>query len=189
MTPKTIANWNNILVELGMSARIDDSHLSKSTVLLPLSNYYRIATNSSLKDIIQEKNSTVDGELIAFYHLFEWRKRDNEEIYDVPYNTLCCVFERKTPRDSIYKFVLVEDEKLNNFKLNHSTNQIFEDVYRFQSEYLNDLLTEHKLESIPHENFVINTKFNLVSPKEPKLVDLLLAVTQNMSSKDKILIL
>ncbi|MFP9084311.1 hypothetical protein ACLI2J_14400, partial [Enterococcus faecalis] len=87
--------WNKTLVDLGMIARIDDNHLSKSTILLPLSSYYKLALDSSLKDVTESTVHEIDGNLVAVYHLFEWRKNEADENYNVPYNTLCCVFKRK----------------------------------------------------------------------------------------------
>lgn len=74
MTTKTINTWNKTLVDLGMIARIDDNHLSKSTILLPLSSYYKLALDSSLKDVTESTVHEIDGNLVAVYHLFEWRK-------------------------------------------------------------------------------------------------------------------
>ena len=189
VTTKTINTWNKTLVDLGMIARIDDNHLSKSTILLPLSSYYKLALDSSLKDVTESTVHEIDGNLVAVYHLFEWRKNEADENYNVPYNTLCCVFKRKTQKDTIYKFILVQDEKISNFELSTPSRKIYDDAYRFECQDLEALLSANNLNNIEHENFVVNTRFNLVSEKDSDLLDLLIELTKNLDKKENITVL
>lgn len=189
VTAKTVNTWNNTLVDLGMIARLDDNHMSKATILLPLSSYYKRIINSSFEDVIESTNDDVDGKLTAVFHLFEWRKNEDKEDYDVPFNSLCCVFERKTAKDTIYKFLLVQDEKISDFKLKTPAGKIFDDAYRFECQKLDELLSENKLTDVAHENFIVSTRHNLFSDKDSDLLDLLKELTENLGNKEDITVL
>jgi predicted transcriptional regulator len=189
VTPKTVNTWNKTLVDLGMIARLDDNHLSKATILLPLSSYYKIIPNSSLQDVTKSINAEVEGKLTAVYHLFEWRKNEANDNYDVPFNSLCFVLERKTEVDTIYKFLLVQDETINDFELKTPSSKVFEDAYRFECQKLGALLRENKLTDIAHENFIVSSKYNLVSEKDSDLLKLLKELTENLDNKEHITIL
>lgn len=98
-------------------------------------------------------------------------------------------FKRKTQKDTIYKFILVQDEKISNFELSTPSSKIYDDAYRFECQDLEALLSANNLNNIEHENFVVNTRFNLVSEKDSDLLDLLIELTKNLDKKENITVL
>ncbi|HFJ8007806.1 TPA: hypothetical protein ACGV1Y_002893, partial [Enterococcus faecium] len=59
----------------------------------------------------------------------------------------------------------------------------------FECQDLEALLSANNLNNIEHENFVVNTRFNLVSEKDSDLLDLLIELTKNLDKKENITVL
>lgn len=195
VTPKSINNWNKLLEDAGLIVRKEDGHFSKTTFLLPLSNYYTIEKDLTLDEYLKTVEKEFDGDLKAIFHLFEWRKSKSEEEesqYDDPYNVLCCVFERSytlgNKTFSVNKYVLIEEKKLKKVKIKTNAAAIYEHIYKYSGEkvtkFFNGLELSEELGC--KESFVINSQFNLTMEGEEKVLKLLDALNDSIDQIDRI---
>lgn len=142
VSDKSIVNWNKILCEIGLIYREPRKKTSVKTYLLPLSDYLIIENKKNYKDIIKDSNDEIDGELVGTFHLFQWRKNNKTDDYDIPHNVMALVFQRKYKLSSsknsfiINKVVLCE----NGFeKITLSDKRMFRSGnYTFKSPELSD---------------------------------------------------
>lgn len=195
VTPKSINNWNKLLENAGLIVRKDDGHSSKTTFLLPLSNYYTIEKELTIDEYLKTVEKEFDGNLKALFHLFEWRKNKNEKEesqYDDPYNVLCCVFERAYSLENktffVNKYVLIEEKKLKEIKIKTNATAVYEDIYKHPEEKVINFFNKLNLPEKPEctESFVINSKFNLTKEGDEKVLKLLDALINNINQIDKI---
>lgn len=142
VSDKSVTTWNKILCEAGLIYREKRKKTSVKTYLLPLSDYLIIENKKNYKDVIKDSNDGIDGKLVGTFHLFQWRKNNETDKYDVPYNVMAMVFQRKykiSDKTSfiINKVVLCE----NGFeKITFSDQSIARsENYTFKSPELSEL--------------------------------------------------
>lgn len=142
---KSITNWNNELENLGLIRREAGNKSSKTTYLLPISDYYYFERVLSAGDYLEMSNQKIDGKLVSIFHLYQWRKNRDNDKYEVPYHVFALNFERTHIVDEtnleaepfkINKTVLFEGD-LDQI-LNKESNIINKNtpLYRFDSQQL-----------------------------------------------------
>lgn len=161
VSEKSINNWNATLENIGLIHR-ESGFLSKTTYLLPISNYLTLEKRTTFKNFVETSKKAIDGELVAAFHLFQWRKGQNTEKYDSPYNVICLVFRRtynnplKIGKEKfrVDKIVFFEEGiKRVTFK----EEQFKEKVATFESPE-KDALNSH---NIKIKGLIINSAINL----------------------------
>lgn len=121
ISSKSVHNWNKELENLGLIARISEGKSSKTTYLLPVSDYYYFENDTNVEKFVEKSDQKIVGKLIGIFHLFQWRKGTAED-YTEPYNVTCLVFKRTYSPDEtnsnvkqfeIVKAVFFEEEYKN----------------------------------------------------------------------------
>ncbi|MDK1727318.1 helix-turn-helix domain-containing protein, partial [Dellaglioa algida] len=79
ISTKSVNNWNKELQMLGLIARVSENKSSKTTYLLPISDFYYFEKSVSPETYIEYSNNEIDGDLIGVFHLFQWRKKEGKE--------------------------------------------------------------------------------------------------------------
>lgn len=182
ISSKSVNNWNNELEKLGLIARINDNKSSKTTYLLPVSDYYYLEKKLTPEWFCANINTKIDGELKGVIHLFQWRKgdsRNNIESYTEPYNVTCLFFQRKYEAEEtnmdkkifkITKIVLFEEEEYKNIRIDKSSDEFSAAC----PMYVFDTTERSYAENIPKYGVAISTKINLKESKnQDEVLDLL----------------
>lgn len=191
VSTRTINKWNTVLEKAGLIYREANNHLSKSTFLLPISNYYIIKPNITVFEYLQNTNSRIDGELKGILHMFQWRKNTETGEYTQPYNVYCCIFEREHQFEEkifkLRKYVFLDFLAEPEFKIAKTANELADDVYKISitesklMEKLKEELEENLLKKIEIHSLAINSKFNLLEASNSKNLTLLEALNANLS--------
>lgn len=185
-SPRSINTWNSTLEEAGLIVRDRDHSRSKTTFLLPLSNYYLLENDLSIKEVIGNSIPEIAGDLVAVYHLFQYTKNDNKKIHDKPYNVACCVFKREhgigNEKIQIYKFILVKEQELDTFRLNSQSSEFESDAYVFKNDILKKLINKNIPENknLIIKNFAVKSHIILEDPKNNELLELLNELTNGL---------
>jgi len=183
---RSINTWNSTLEEAGLIVRDHGHSKSKTTFLLPLSNYYLLENDLSIKEVIKKSIPEIAGDLVAVYHLFQYTKSDNKKNYDKPYNIACCVFKREhgigNEKIQIYKFILVKEQELDTFRLNSQSSDFESDAYLFKNDILNKLINKNmsENENLIIENFAVKSHIILEDPKNNEVLELLNELTNGL---------
>lgn len=194
-TERSINNWNKVLTDLGLILRVQGNTRSKITYLLPLSDYV-VKIDENIKKFIDDVyRENIDGELVAAYHLFQWRKRKGDEKYDVPYNLACFVFEKTYKSDKEpyleypkRKFVTSNDLSEDCAKIDIEKNpfNINQDGLPFKSHFLEGIIKDmdfkKDISEITTTGIAIKTSSNLKERKD--LIDVLSEIRNNESDLD-----
>lgn len=188
VSTRTVNKWNIVLENAGLIYRKSNNHLSKSTFLLPISNYYVIKPKITLKEFILISDSSIDGELKGILHLFQWRKNNETGEYTNPFNVYCCIFERNhTFEETVFKIRKYVFLDFNlSFQIEKNANELSDDVYKIDItksgviEDLKDKLAQEILNELVIQSLAINTKFNLLESSNSNNLDLLEGINENL---------
>lgn len=187
VTERSINNWNKILEEIGLIKRTSTDKLSKSTFLLPISDFIvfekRLSVDEFLKDYFKsEYQRDLVGELVSIFNLYQWRKNMESNEYTDKYNVMCLVFERNhSPSKAdvsfrVRKFVFIS-ENLIDQTLKTVANDIKDDVYRIEDKnIILEIFRESSItisNDVTVENMIINTKYNLKDFHKGRILELL----------------
>lgn len=186
ISTKSVNNWNRELEELGLIARINEGKSSKTTYLLPISNYTYFEKNTDPATFIEKSHPKIDGELISVFHLFQWRKEDTEE-FTKPYNVTALVFQRSYEIDdyekrkfAITKAVFFEEEKYEKMSIDKKNEDFLkEEAYQFD--------TEKRPYALEIETFgiAVSSKINLKeTKKENEVVDLINQLVEGLENEN-----
>ena len=182
VSTRSINNWNEELERLGLIARISEGKSSKTTYLLPISDFYYHETNTTVEDYIDNTEEKLEGELKGIIHLFQWRKNKKTDIYDVPYNVVGLIFEKKgISLDNEKKFftmkaVLIEDPKVKDYHIENKADAFKHDVYKFKSE-----LQLKQVEVLIY-GIAVSSKINLMKEQDQDVLNLLQDLNNEFSS-------
>lgn len=193
VTVRSINNWNTILEDIGLIVRAANNHTSKSTFLLPLSNYVVKEDETAVADFVKNyqedtyKRST-DGELVSVINLFQWRKNSETKAYDEPYNVLCLAFERTHYYESadkefkVLKFVLIGENVMDQ-SINFKSNEFVESVYMINDgEDIKRIFREGNVtlnSDVIYANMAVTSNINLKTPWKPEVLELLEEIYEN----------
>ena len=142
-----------------MIGRISEGKSSKTTYLLPISDYFYFEKDIKVKTFVEKSTEKIDGKLIGIFHLFQWRKRETKD-YSEPYNVTCLVFKRSYSADEtninkkkfeIIKAVFFEEEKHKNIEINKTA----EDFTKDQPAYIFE--TEERFKDIPTKGIAVTS--------------------------------
>ena len=183
ISTKSVNNWNNELEKLGLIARINEGKSSKTTYLLPISDYCYFEKALTPEKFIEFSKEEIDGKLVCIFHLFQWRREESEE-YTKPYNITCLVFQRSyTPEETnnkkkftITKAVLFEEEEYQNMKINRAS----EDFSNNHPVYLFDTKKRVYAVEIPTKGIAVTSRINL--KKDDEAMDLIRQLVQGLEN-------
>ncbi|WP_072540119.1 hypothetical protein [Lactiplantibacillus plantarum] len=176
-TTRSVSNWNNDLMEIGLISRGDEHKSSKTTFLLPISNFFvNYSEAMSFKEYLENYDRDIDGELYSVYHIFQWRKGEKEKKYDKPQNYIVLTFNRIYTKEnhnfSIKKFCLFTSKDINKFKLD--SFKVFDKIYLFDSPFDKDL------DGIHVKGIVVSSKFDFIGDSDETL-----NILNELSANDK----
>lgn len=154
---RSIINWNEELQNVGLIYRQDEGKASKTTFLMPTSNFFLdLRGKTNFEDYQKIYNEQIDGNLVSSYHIFQWRKNKTNGKFDVPHNTLVAIFERSYEKDgysfSIRKYVLFYNDLISKTTINKA--KLSDNIYLFDSPLA------LKNESINVKGIAISTQYN-----------------------------
>ena len=166
---KSVSNWNNELETLGLIARINDNQSSKTTYLLPISDYYYLEKNLTPEKFYIAADRKIDGELIGVINLFQWRKSESRTFTE-PYNVTCLFFQRKYEPDEtnmnkkkfkIIKAVLFEEEKYKDIRIDKTSDDFSVEC----PMYVFDVAKHSYFKNVPTFGVAVATTINLKETK------------------------
>lgn len=191
VSTRTINKWNTVLEKAGLIYREANNHLSKSTFLLPISNYYVIKNDITIAEYLKNSKSLIDGNLKGVLHMFQWRKNTETNEYTQPYNVYCCIFEREHHFEEeifkIRKYVFLDYTSEPIFEIKKTSKELSDDVYKIdvkETELLEKLkkeLGETLLNELVVQSLAINSKFNLLEASNSKNLALLEELNDNLN--------
>lgn len=182
ISTKSVNNWNKELESLGLIARINEGKSSKTTYLLPITDYYYFEKNTTPENFIEFSDPVLDGDLMSIFHLFQWRKENSEE-FTKPYNLTCLIFKRSyEPQEAnnnnkfmVIKAVIFEEKEFKKIRIDKTAKEFpsNQDAYLFESpkrSYAKDVETI---------GVAITTKINLKDEKnQTDVLDLIQQLVQ-----------
>lgn len=170
-TPRSINTWNSELEKLGLIYRSADNKSSKTTYLVPYSNYI-VNSNQDINEFLDDYLNNkfminTLGNIKRIFHIFQWRQGESKGIYDKPLNLIIIEFNKKynliksNKTDSRKKIFIFELNNVINEKFFVEIKQVYMSkdtpIFLFDSPF-----------NIPEINYdyitkgiVINTKFDL----------------------------
>lgn len=187
VTERSINNWNTTLEQIGLIKRTSADKLSKSTFLLPISDFIvfeqRLTVEEFLKDYLKsDYQKDLVGELVAIFNLYQWRKNKESNEYTEKYNVICLIFERNhlEPKSNVTfrvrKFVLIS-ENLIDQTLKTVANDIKDDVYRIEDKnVILDIFRGAGITidgNVTIENMIVSSKYNLKDFHQENILKLL----------------
>lgn len=182
ISPKSVHNWNKELESLGLISRVSEGKSSKTTYLLPISDYFYFENDITIETFLEKTDQKIDGNLTGIFHLFQWRKGTSED-YTEPYNVTCLVFKRSYIPDElnsnakqfeIIKAVFFEEEKYKNIQIDKKA----EDFSNDQPAYIFE--TEERLEKVPTKGIAVTSMLNLKGSKRDGIIDLIRQLTDGL---------
>lgn len=193
VTERTINKWNEVLEAIGLIKRTSNNKTSKSTFLLPISNFIvKIDDMKSPQYVSSYYESNyqqdIDGELVGVINIFQWRKDLEKKTYTVPFNITCLMFERSYSshdiNTTVRKFILIKDGIEQELKTNN--NDIKDDVYLIdKGDTIRKIFREAKT-NLPLEvitsNIAVSSRFNLTSENNKEVMELLEAICEERTS-------
>lgn len=191
VSARSINNWNAELEQLGLILRINEKKSSKTTYLLPISDYYYIEKNLMPEEYMEKSDYEIDGFLKYVFHFNQWQKKDpKSNSYNEPFNTIALVYERSYKKHNlndvtnfiVTKTILFENIKdnLKTVKVDTKATDFTEDVYKFDSQISrNDF-------SVPVKSLAIDTKINLQKENSKSLVELINKLTDSFNDLDNL---
>lgn len=187
ISTKSVNNWNNELESLGLIARINEGKSSKSTYLLPVSDFYYFENNATPKQFVEYSTPEVDGKLLCIFHLFQWRKEDTDE-YTKPYNVTCLIYQRSYEPDEtnnnkkkfvVTKAILFEEEEYKDLQVNKTAEEFSSDHHAFLFE------TEKRKYALNTKviGIAVTSKINLKETKKTnEVLDLIQQLVQGFET-------
>lgn len=187
ISTKSVNNWNNELESLGLITRISEGRSSKTTYLLPISDYYYFEKNVTPTKFIEFSEEQIDGEILCVLHLFQWTKGKQEENAE-PYNVTCLIFQRSyepdgtsnnKPKFLITKAVFFEEEEDKNIRINKNIGDFSDEQPAYVFETSQRLFPF----SIPSFGIAVSNKINLKDTKKSKeVLDLVQQLAQGVKT-------
>lgn len=198
---RSINNWNERLVQLGLIFRVNTNRSSTSTFLLPISNYISYYKKVTLEEYLERyENSNIlkgfNGKLKAIANVFQFRKENKKGYYTKQFNTWLLIFERTHKSENqtfkINRYVLLEETGIND-AVDFKNEDIREEIYLNSSKnYSVEKYIKEKQISLPENiitnSLVLNSKFDLKSNSQSdkdnknKSNELLLNLFDNLNS-------
>lgn len=193
ISTKSVNNWNNELESLGLIARISEGRSSKTTYLLPVTDFFYFEKDTTPEKYISYSNKKIDGDLIGIFHLFQWRKKEANE-YTKPYNVICLVFQRKYEADEtsnnkkqfiVNKAVLFEEEEYKDIRINKTADEFSSSQgYKFKTK-----IKQYK-ELVPTIGIALTSGIDLkeikkdskVTIKDNEVIDLIKQLVEGLSN-------
>lgn len=171
-TSRSINSWNNELEELGLIYRAAGNKSSTTTYLIPYSDY-TVHSNDLLKDFMDDYktndyiNNTL-GRISKIYHLYQWRKGDDEKKFDGSLNIVVVEFIK----DYIFSKSTSNNQRKKKFVFNLTANKELD--FNLESKYMDDkipiLLFDSPLEiegvdlsEIEYQSVIIHPRLNLLN--------------------------
>lgn len=178
---RSIINWNEELDSLGLIYRQDEGKISKTTFLMPTSNFFLdLREKTNFREYKKKYKEEIDGKLVSIYHIFQWRKNKTDGKFNVPHNTIVFVFERNYEKDnysfSIRKYVLFYDENIANVIIDKSN--LIDNIYLFDSPFI------LKDKTIEIKGIAISTQYNFKN-NSTDILDILNELRDNESQLTK----
>lgn len=174
-TTRSINNWNNDLKQLGLISRKSKNKSSKTTFLLPISNFFVDYSNRiSPKEYLEKYDKELDGTPYSIYHIFQWRKNSKTNNYDKPQSYIVITFIREYTKEFhtfyIKKFCLFTSKSINNFT--PKKIETHDDIYLFDSP--------HEInKSLVTKGIAISSKFDFIGNQQETLT-----ILNELSSKN-----
>lgn len=193
ISTKSVNNWNNELESLGLIARISEGRSSKTTYLLPVTDFFYFEKDTTPEKYISYSNKKIDGDLIGIFHLFQWRKKEANE-YTKPYNVICLVFQRRYEADEtsnnkkrfiVNKAVLFEEEEYKDIRINKSADEFSSSqAYKFETN-----IKQYK-ELVPTIGIALTSGIDLkeikkdskVTIKDNEVIDLIKQLVEGLNN-------
>lgn len=199
VTERSINNWNMTLEDIGLIVRAANNKTSKSTFLLPLSDYViteEIGVVDYVKDYQKnEYKELTDGKLVSVINLFQWRKNPETKHYDVPYNVICLAFERThyyekaDKKFMVRKFVLLGEDTIDQ-EIETKSNEFSKSVYRIGNEEKLKTIFRKEHVTLGSEvifaNLAINSMFNLKDEFKKDVLELCISICDNRDSMEEV---
>lgn len=178
ISTKSVNNWNKELEALGLILRLNEGKSSKTTYLLPISDYCYLEEELTPETFIDFSNKKIDGELKAVLHLFQWRK---EELTDFtkPYNVTCLIFQRSYETEGlgedkknfvITKAVFFEEDEYKEMSINKNN----EDFSNDQQGFIFEIEKRSYAEAVETKGIALTSKIDLKGMKKSnEVIDLI----------------
>lgn len=173
-TSRSINTWNSELENLGLIYRSSENKNSKTTFLIPYTNYL-FFSDTSVANFIADYNSNDNiekfmGTLDKVFHLFQWRKNkeeSGEDKYNKPLNLLILVLSRNydfnNSEDYSKKTYMVFNlDNYNQFQGSIEHKYMGEDTPIFT---FNEVYDSESLENFDVKGIVIHPKFDIMNKK------------------------
>lgn len=182
ISTKSVNNWNKELESLGLIARVNEGKSSKTTYLLPITDYYYFEKNTTPEKLIEFSNPVLDGNLMSIFHLFQWRKENSEE-FTKPYNLTCLIFKRSyEPEEAnnnnkfrVIKAVFFEEKEFKKMHIDKTAKEFSSS----QGAYLFELPNRSYAKNVKTTGVAISTKINLKDTKnQTDILDLIQQLVQ-----------
>lgn len=165
VSSRSIDSWNSILVNLGLIYRSAETSRSKTTYLLPISDYYYIEEDISPLEYIKKFNEhkdinlKVDGNLTHILHLNQWEETGS--AHDIhSRNAIALVYKRSyTDQElnqtfTIFKTILFLNinTEYKEYEINLESDDLEQNFYQFDSPIPDDIF------SMPVMGIAINNR-------------------------------
>lgn len=191
VSARSINNWNSELEDLGLILRISEKKSSKTTYLLPISDYYYIEKYLTPKEYMEKSEYEIDGHLKYVFHFNQWQKKDpKSNSYNDPFNIIALVYERSHEKhnlDNVTNFTVTKtilfeniDDDWKTFRVDTKTADFTEDVYKVEPSISFDDF------SVPGKSLAINTKINLQKENSKSIVELINKLTYSFNELDNL---
>lgn len=200
VTVRSINNWNTILEKIGLIVRAANNHTTKSTFLLPLSNYVIKEDETAVADFVRSYQENdykriTDGKLVSVINLFQWRKNNDTKGYDEPYNVLCLGFERTHYYEqadkefTVRKFVLLGENNIDQ-NIKFKSSEFTKSAYRIDAgENIKTIFREGNVtlnKDVVFANMAINSSINLKDEWKKDVLELFDAICENRDKLEEV---
>lgn len=187
VTTKTINNWNKELVDLSLIARVDERRSSTSTYILPISDFYYIERTLTASEFLEKRNEKKVGKLKGIFDFFQWRKSKDDDLYNVPSNIICLLFEYSgTSADnehfSSIMGVLFPNRENTNYKISYNSEEFKVDTYQFDSP----VLKNYQDGSVVKKGIAIKSTLNLLKLDDPHITEFLRELNDHLEILDQL---
>lgn len=154
VSSRSIDSWNAILVNLGLIYRSAETYRSKTTYILPISDYYYIEEDMSPLDYIEdfkkheEINLNVDGKLTHIFHLNQWKETNSRQELNSR-NAIALVYKRSYTDQglnktfTIFKTILFLNisTEYKEYEINLESDDLEQNFYQFDSPIPDDIFS------------------------------------------------
>ncbi len=159
VSTRTVNSWNKELEDRGIISRAKTKVKSKTTYLLPFSmNFFSKKEKDISKffteEVHKEDFMDVYGEISKVFHMFQWRKTDNNN-YNLPYHEIFIIASKSFPLGDYIQHTVFH-YKINNYEAKVIEEKNFrEDILIFNSPYKIDTV------DVNIEGIAVNSSYNI----------------------------